>query len=498
MTTMKRLLRLAALVPAVACAPLAGQRQAPRESVRDVYLDDDGVVRWEDTGEEVTLFGANYALPTAGDYRAAGYLTRDRKALIDQDMAHFARMGWSGLRVAFWGDWQASDLEGNLIENDHLDLMDYLIAKARERGIYILFNPIHTYDAGWPDSLDADFPGFAAHIPKSELGTDSAAIAAQTNYVRQILEHVNPYTGVALADEPSILFVEMINEPTHHPEDVQGSVRYIDALHDAVRAAGSDAITFHNVSQDFRIAEAIRRSDVQGASFGWYPTGLNAGHELEGNHLRAVDDYPPMRLPTLEGIPKVVYEFDSADQRTATMYPAMARAYRAGGVQFAAMFAYDMLATASRNLGWQTHYLNMVYTPRKAMSGVIAAEVMRRLPRLERWGAYPENLAFGPFRLDPDDDVAVMAAEDAYLNAGTTAVPAPAPERLERVAGYGSSPVVRYPGEGIYFLDRVREGVWRLEVYPDAVPVADPFEMPSPDKIVTRAIWRSWPMTVDL
>jgi hypothetical protein len=57
---------------------------------------------------------------------------------------------------------------------------------------------------------------------------------------------------------------------------------------------------------------------------------------------------------------------------------------------------------------------------------------------------------------------------------------------------------VRYGGKGAYFLDRVRPGVWRLEVYPDAVPVRDPFEPPAADKIVTRAISRRWPMTVAL
>jgi hypothetical protein len=57
---------------------------------------------------------------------------------------------------------------------------------------------------------------------------------------------------------------------------------------------------------------------------------------------------------------------------------------------------------------------------------------------------------------------------------------------------------VTYDGEGIYFLDKVGPGLWRLEVYPDAVPVRDPFEPPNPDKIVTRAISRAWPMTVAL
>src|SRR5206468_2774805 len=63
---------------------------------------------------------------------------------------------------------------------------------------------------------------------------------------------------------------------------------------------------------------------------------------------------------------------------------------------------------------------------------------------------------------------------------------------------YGSSSTVAYEGEGTYFLDKVRPGLWRLEVYPDAVPVRDPFEAPSPDKVVTRAISRAWSMTLDL
>ena len=89
-------------------------------------------------------------------------------------------------------------------------------------------------------------------------------------------------------------------------------------------------------------------------------------------------------------------------------------------------------------------------------------------------------------------------ASDAFLYAGSTRATPPNPRALRRIAGYGSSPLVSYEGEGIYFLDKVRPGVWRLEVYPDAVPIRDPFELPSADKIVTRAIRRTWPMTITL
>ena len=488
---MRRLLLVSILLPTALAAQVPANRA--------VYLDNAGVVRWRDNRQEVALFGANYVLPTASDYRAAGYVNGDRKKMIDEDMAHFARMGWDALRLTFWGDWEASDSAGNLIANDHLDLQDYLIARARERGIYMLFSPIQLYGSNWPDALaDTTAPGFGRRFGKGRMGTDSAAIAAQVNYLHQLMNHVNPYTGTALKDEPAILFIELVNEPWHHPEDLPGSIRYIDALTDAVRSTGCRKLVFYNVSQDFRIGEAIRRSKAQGITFGWYPTGLNSGHELEGNYLRATDSFPDMLRPELARLPRIVYEFDSPDLRNGTMYPAMARTFRAVGGQVALMFAYDMQQTASRNLGWQTHYLSLAYTPRKAVSAIIAAEAMRRLPRMGSYGAYPENTRFGDFHIAYEGDLSELVARDAFLYAGSTRAVPPDPAALRRIAGHGSSPIVTYDGEGVYFLDKVRAGLWRLEVYPDAVPVRDPFEPPSPRKIVTRAISRAWPMTIAL
>jgi len=482
---------LVAIVPGAAAAQVAANRP--------VYLDAKGVVRWQDTKQEVALFGANYVITTASDYRAAGYVHGDRKKMIDEDMAQFARMGWDGIRLTFWGDWEATDSAGNLLHNDHLDLLDYLIAKARERGIYMLFSPIQLYGANWPDALaDTTDPGFGRKFSKAKMGTDPAAIAAQVNYLKQILNHVNPYTGVALKDEPAILFVELVNEPWHHPEDLQGSISYFNTLTDAVRATGCRKLVFYNVSQDFRITEAIRKSKLQGVTFAWYPTGLNSGHELVGNYIRGVDQFPDMLSPALAPLPRIVYEFDAPDTRTGYLYPAMVRTFRQVGAQFAAMFAYDMLQTASRNLGWQTHYLNLVYTPRKAMSAVIASEVMHRLPRLGSYGAYPNNTQFGDFHVSYQDNLGELVARDAFLYTGDTHATPPDLPALKRIAGRGSSSVVAYGGDGIYFLDQVRPGLWRLEVYPDAEPIRDPFEPPNPAKIVTRAIDRSWPMTITL
>ena len=469
-------------------------------AAEEIRVDAEGVLRWTADETEVALFGANYSLPSSSDFRAAGYVHADRHRLIEKDFAHFARLGWDGVRLDLWGDWENCDQAGNLLINEHLDLLDHAIAEAGRRGLHVLLTPITTYSAWWPDGKPTDaYPGFSKIYDRSILGTNPAAIAAQCNYLRQLLNHVNAYTHRALKDEPAIALIEMINEPVHHPEDFAGSVAYINALVDAVRSTGCAKPLFHNLTQDLRIAPAIRASRVQGMTFAWYPTGLNAGRMLTGSHLRAVDEFTPLLAPDLRAVPKLVYEFDSPDLNTAYLYPAMARAFRGVGAQFAAMFSYDMLDTAAYNLGWQTHFLNLVYSPKKAVSALIAAEVMRRVPRYARYGGYPDNRRFGPFAVSDTDDSSEMLTEDTFLYAnGSGAVPT-APALLRRIAGTGRSLIVDYEGSGAYFLDRLGDGLWRLELYPDAVLVQDPFAQYLNFRTVSsRLLWHDWPLTLRL
>jgi hypothetical protein len=485
-------------VAALAATSVGRSQPAQPSSHELIRVDSEGVMRWRTTGTEVAMLGANYCLPSASDYRAAGVVNADRKKLIDQDMTHFVRMGWDALRLSFWGDWECCDKDGNLIANDHLDLLDYLIYTAKRRDLHMLLSPIVTYSSMWPDGDDPAAVGFSRYYKKEELGTNPKAIAAQVNYLTQLLNHVNPYTKVALKDEPYICYLELINEPWHHPDDFAGSVRYINALNDAVRATGCQKITFFNLSQDFAMAKAIAASRVDGVSFAWYPTGLVSGHRLRGNFLRTVDDYPPMLAPEISRKPKLVYEYDMADVMSGYHYPAMVRTFRSVGAQSAAMFSYDMLATAPYNLGWQTHCLNMVYTPQKAASAIIASQVMRRIPRMQPVGTYPANTRFGDFRVSYEENLSELVSSDLFYYSNNTKSAPPEPAKLRRIVGFGSSPIVSYEGAGLYFLDRIEDGVWRLEVYPDSIQIDDPFAPTSVHRLVFDLITRTWPMTINL
>ncbi|MFQ6130722.1 MAG: cellulase family glycosylhydrolase [Armatimonadota bacterium] len=470
-------------VPAVA---QAGRSPAGRL----VRVDPEGVLRWQDDGSEVALFGVNYYAPCSIDYASLKQLGADHELTIRQDVAHFERMGLDAIRLHVF-DREISDERGNLLDNDHLRLLDYLVNECKRRGIYTVLTPMAWW--GSPENTH----GFSDLYTKAEMYTDPAAIEAQRNYLRQFVSHRNRYTGLTYAEDPAVIVFEIINEPIPASDTSDDTViAYINTLCQAMRSAGCTKPIFYN-GWGGRLG-AVGRSEADGCTFGWYPTGLVAGRMLTANFLPRVDDYPSMRSPGLKGKPKIVYEFDAADVPGSYMYPAMARAFRSGGAQIATQFQYDPLPVATSNADWQTHFLNLIYTPKKAVSFIIAAEAFRALPRLRTYGTHPDSDRFGDFRVSYEEQLSEMVTREAFMYSNDTRTKPPAPGQLRRIVGCGSSPVVEYEGTGAYFLERVAPGMWRLEVYPDAVWVADPYGPASLGREVARVYWRERAMTVSL
>jgi hypothetical protein len=468
-----------------------------RQADRLIKVDEQGVMRWQDDNGEVALFGVNYCLPSASAYRMVARVGASYEKTIDEDVAHFARMGLDGIRLSFWGDWECADANGNLIDNEHLRLLDYLICKAKERGIYMLLSPIILYDPRWPDNMGSPIDGFSkvyGKVHNTKIGTDPNGIKIQANYLNQIMRHVNRYTKLAYKDDPAILGIELVNEPYLPPKVTE----YINTLAKAVRDTPCSKPIFFNVSQNKGAVADVAKSNVEGVTFAWYPTELLAGRALRGNFLLNVEDFPMMKDPLVASKAKLVYEFDTADIAGAYMYPAMARTFRSGGSQFAAMFTYDPLPIASSNIEFQTHYLNLIYTPNKAMSFIIASQVFRNLPRLKSYGKYPQDCNFGDFRVSYEQSLSEMAGERQFMYSNDTKTNPPKPQNLEQVAGCGSSPVVSYEGTGCYFLDKLQTGIWRLEVYPDAIIVNDPYGRLRFGREVSRVLWHDWPMEINL
>lgn len=464
-----------------------------------LFVDQQGVLRRKADQQEQAFFGVNYTLPFAYAYRHVKAMGLNPEQVIDADVYHFARLGLDAFRVHVW-DTEISDGDGNLLNNEHLRLFDYLIKKLKERNIRILITPIAYWGNGYPDKNERT-KGFSDkfNYQKKKLVTNDTAIAAQVNYIRQLLLHVNPYTRLSYRDDPSIIACEINNEPDHG-EDNRQTTAYIDRMADAVRSIQWKKPIFYNISQAYRNEEAFLAAKVDGLTYQWYSNGLVANHTTPGNTLPYVDNYvfPYKDWPGFANKARIVYEFDAADVRSSYMYPAMARSFRTAGFQWATQFAWDPTPLAYANTEYQTHYLNLSYTPAKAISFLIAGKVFHRVPRYKHYGGFPADTSFENFRVSSKENLSEMNSETEFYYSNNTGSKPLAPSRLQHIAGVGSSPVVHYGGTGAYFLDKVSDGVWRLELMPDAVLMKDPFTDAALHDTATYIIWQQHTMQLQL
>jgi hypothetical protein len=95
-------------------------------------------------------------------------------------------------------------------DKEQLDKLDYYIFALKKRGIYVNLN-LHV--SRHLDERDG-FPkrGLSTNYNKGVDNYYEPFIEADKRYARDLLNHVNPYTGNAYKDEPSIAMVEINNE----------------------------------------------------------------------------------------------------------------------------------------------------------------------------------------------------------------------------------------------------------------------------------------------
>ena len=135
--------------------------------------------------------------------------------------ARLARLGVNCVRLHFMDTWYVNfmpkPMQGILADDSvtqrkldpaQLDKMDYLIAALKRRGVYVDLN-LHvgrTLDKrdGLPDGGPWANKCVGQFMPRM--------IELQKEYARDLLTHVNAYTGNAYVDEPAVAMIEISNE----------------------------------------------------------------------------------------------------------------------------------------------------------------------------------------------------------------------------------------------------------------------------------------------
>ncbi|MCU0960480.1 MAG: hypothetical protein MUF48_10285 [Pirellulaceae bacterium] len=166
----------------------------------------DGTFRFEKQPDQpVRFYGVNLCF-------SAHYLTHERS---DQLAERFRRLGYNTVRFHHYeGELTQESPDRTRLDPQKLDQLDYLFAALTKRGIYVttdLFvsRPVNiaallpNFPAGRRDQMNA-FKVLATNHP--------GAYENWKTFTRNLLTHVNPYTGRAYTDDPGLAWLSLINE----------------------------------------------------------------------------------------------------------------------------------------------------------------------------------------------------------------------------------------------------------------------------------------------
>ncbi|HUO58416.1 MAG TPA: hypothetical protein VMV05_09615, partial [bacterium] len=138
-------------------------------------------------------------------------------AEADQVAARMAKLGINLVRLHFldnnWGDHSLFDPKADntqIFLPDSLDKMDYLIGALKKNGIYVYPD----WSVGRKFRSGDDVPG-ASELEdgsKTVIHFSRRVIELNKKYAEELLTHVNPYTGLALKDDPVYVGNEIVNE----------------------------------------------------------------------------------------------------------------------------------------------------------------------------------------------------------------------------------------------------------------------------------------------
>lgn len=486
---------------------------------RRVYVDN-GVLRYND-GSEVSLWGVNYYPQSSAQYLNMKSNCPDMKKAIQNDLDDMKKMGVEVIRIHVF-DREISDAKGNLVDNIHLDLLDYLISEGSKRGIYFFFTPI----AWWPTQHWENPDSFSSRCPKEYMFCDDETIIAEANYLKNWLNHVNRYTGKQYKNEPAFCALEIMNEPAfadyNRMMDPESSYyefdkektkpfkkrmlekwqvwcasngletdkkyfpifryelesRYLDAMYKAVRHTGAKqpiAVAIWDLCGGNDLMQAIADSQCEGITINIYAGDWNKS--ATGVNLLKDTINKPLD-PRLGRKARLAYEWDGIKTMDTYFYPTAARHFRNRGAQISCVFQYDSSVTAEWNLDWDCHYLNLFYTPGKSMSFEIGGRVFHDLPRGSVYSTDGATQTFGNCVASFDRNISIYSDGKSYLNTAPFKGwnPLSTPKHPTSIMGVGDSPYIHYSGTGIYTikLDYIKRRA-ELTVNPDADLVGDPW-----------------------
>ncbi len=181
----------------------SGMLDAPAGKYGWITTDKDGHFTAEKApGKRFKFYGPNLCF-------SAQYLDRENAEKLADELA---RLGYTSVRFHHY-DNSLSDPKGNdstVFLPEKIDQLDYLFACLKKRGIYITLDLYCSRRFRNGELPDAPFrEGYAM---KQLLSVYPPARENWKKFVRNLLTHRNPYTGLTWGEDPTLFAVSLSNE----------------------------------------------------------------------------------------------------------------------------------------------------------------------------------------------------------------------------------------------------------------------------------------------
>ena len=140
------------------------------------------------------------------------------KTSTDNALVEIEKMNMDLIRVHLTPT-DFTDNQGNLVETIYLDMLDYMVAQAAKKNIYsyiTFLNPGMSYDIDVEDPK-TNIPSYVENsfldgIDRKEIIVNKDVVFKSKNFIKQLLNRVNPYLNKQYKDTKQIALWEIVNE----------------------------------------------------------------------------------------------------------------------------------------------------------------------------------------------------------------------------------------------------------------------------------------------
>lgn len=147
-------------------------------------------------GKEQRFYGVNLCF-------SACYPTHEEADILTDRLI---RLGYNSIRIHHYDDTWGKD------NAEMLDRMDYLLARAIEKGLYVTTDMYVSRKVSWR-SIGVERDGYVEmDLFKTLVGCYEPAFQNWCEFSKKFLEHRNPYTGRMYKEEPGMPLLSLVNE----------------------------------------------------------------------------------------------------------------------------------------------------------------------------------------------------------------------------------------------------------------------------------------------